>query len=211
MNYRIQELHSDNPNEEQVAKIKDFCQKAVDENKHASRANMQVDSWEEKNASLLYLLIIEKRFLKEKGGLLLLLLDDQIIAVSGYYLSSFDEKIFILGVRSWVLKKYRLNLLIANWLLPYQIEQVKIRRGHTAIISFNEANKAFAKLIERSNKNPEIKNKFFFGENYPEIYKDMIYFAKPVKIKNVKQWILIKKIEPSSFDWNSILWEEKED
>ncbi len=73
-------------------------------------------------------------------------------------------------------------------------------------MTFNEATKSFAFLIQRSNKNLELTNKFFFGKEYPDIYKDMILISEPLKIINVKQWVLIKKISASNFDWSTITW-----
>lgn len=213
MNYQIVDVYSDNIPPETIEKIKIFCLQALGENKHDARSNMQVDSWQENKASLLYLLLVEKRFLQEKGGLQLLVSDDEIVAVSGFYRSDFDAGIYLMGVRSWVLKKYRFNLMVATYLLPHQLEQIKKRGAHTAAISFNESTQAFAKLIARSNKNSEkdipSKLKFFFGENYPDLYKDMALWNKPVKIKGVRQWVLIKKLLPSNFDWNTLNWPDQ--
>ena len=88
MKYKILEIHSENVSPEVFEKLKLFCQLAVDENKHEARNNMQVEDWESNPASLLYLLMIEKRFSKSCGGLQLLVEDNEIIAVSGYYRSS---------------------------------------------------------------------------------------------------------------------------
>lgn len=207
---KIVEVHSDSVTKEQVDQIIQFCKEALDENKHAARENMQVDGWETKPSSLLYLLLIEKRFSEAKGGLQLLFLNEKIVAVSGYYSSDFDPNIYFIGVRSWVLKEHRFNLLIANWLLPFQLNEVQKRRGHTAAISFNDSTKSFGKLIERSNRNSDTAIKFFFGEKYPDIYRDMIFWDKPLRIKNVKQWVLIKRIAPSDFDWNSLAWQDSD-
>lgn len=206
MSYRILDVHSESVTETVLADLKNFCQLAVSENKHDARNNMQVISWENNNSSLLYLLLTEKRFAYDKGGLQLLYKGQELVAISAYYRSDFNSGVYLMGVRSWVLKEHRFNLLVANQLLPYQLEQIIRRGGHTAAISFNESTRSFAKLIERSNKSHEQKLKFFFGENYPEIYKDMIVWDHPVRIKDVKQWVLIKKILPSEFDWNTLNW-----
>lgn len=209
MQYQVVEVFSGQVEESLFEKIKDFCRLAYSEQKHEARDNMVVEDWQNKPSSLLYLLQTEKRFTQEKGGLQLLLSpDNAIVAVSGYYQSDFHPAIYIMGVRSWVLKEHRFNLLIAQYLLPYQLEKIKSRSADAAIISFNESTSSFAKLIERSNKNSEAPLKFFFGENYPDIYKDMRLWKDPVKIKNVKQWILIKKISQNDFDWNSIIWND---
>ena len=208
---KIVEIFSDNVSSEWLEKIINFCRLAYDENKHEARNNMQVEGWQNAPSCLLYILNIEKRFSRHNGGLQLLVNDqDVIMAISGYYRSDFAPEIYIMGVRSWVLKEFRHNLLIADFLLSYQLSEIKKRKAHFAIITFNESTLAFAKLIERSNKYPQAKNKFFFGDKYPELYKDMRLWPSPLKIKNVKQWILIKDLADSHFDWSALSWNESD-
>lgn len=208
MNYKIVDVYSDLVSPSYLLDLENFCLKAESEKKHAAASNMQATNWQQSNSSLLYLLLNEKRFSKDKGGLQLLYENNELVAVSGFYKADFDPNIYIMGVRSWVLKEHRFNLLIATQILPYHVTKIEERGAHTAIISFNETTRSFAKLIERSNKDPDAKLKFFFGENYPDIYKDMTLWPKPVRIKDVKQWVLIKKLKPNNFDWNSINWSE---
>lgn len=209
MNYKIVELFSESIDDVWFDKIKNFCQSAFDENKHEARANMKVDNWQSSPESLLYLLKIENRFSQKLGGLQLLVDEaNSIIALSGYYRSDFDPDIYVIGVRSWVLKQHRHRLLLAEYLLPYQLSELQKRHSSFAVISFNESTQAFAKLIERSNKNGNSNFKFFFGDKYPELYKDMFLWPEPVRIKNVKQWILIKKLSDSHFDWSRLNWNE---
>ena len=211
MEYTIVEVNSESVTDDIVVVIKTLCKEALAENKHEARTNMQIDNWQNISSSLLYLLLIEKRFTPGNGGLLLLMEGPKAIGVSGYYRSDFDSGIFLMGVRSWVLKKYRFNLLIAKYLLPYQLEKIKNLGAHTVAITFNDATKPFAKLIERSNKNSESKNKFFFGREYPDIYKDMTFLKEPMRIKNVKQWVLIKQISPSQFNWAQLRWQASDE
>lgn len=208
MSYKIVDVCSDHISQLHLKEIENFCLKAETENKHAAATNMQATNWKNNNSSLLYLLLKEKRFNSDKGSLQLLYENNELVALSGFYQSDFDSDIYIMGVRSWVLKEHRFNLLIATQILPYQIAKIKERHGQAAVITFNETTRSFAKLIERSNKNPEAKLKFFFGENYPEIYKDMTLWPNPVRIKGVKQWILIKTLKSNTFDWSSINWSE---
>lgn len=211
MKYTIIEVNSESVTDDHIEVIKDLCQEALAENKHEARTNMQIDNWQNISSSLLYLLLIEKRFTPGNGGLLLLMEDSKAIGVSGYYRSDFDSGIFLMGVRSWVLKKYRFNLLIAKYLLPYQLEKIKNLGAHTVAITFNDSTRPFAKLIERSNKNSDSKNKFFFGSEYPDLYKDMTFLNEPMKIKNVKQWVLIKQISPSDFNWSQLRWQASDE
>lgn len=207
MSYTIVEIFSDESALEHKKALLDFCILAGAESKHDAAANMQADDWENNTASLLFLIYKEKRFKKENGGLFLLYNSSKIVAVSGFYRSDFSSDIFVLGVRTWVLKEHRHHLLIANYLLPRQIEAAKKLSAAAAVITFNDSTKSFAKLIERSNKNPEAPLKFFFGDNYPDLYKDMRLWPHPVKIKNVKQWILIKVFSPSfHYDWTALQW-----
>ena len=199
---KVELIFSDDYRPESLEKLKTFCQQAEKETKHASSTNMDFTTWETNTASLLYIFLREKRFRKEDGGLLLLYENEDVIAVSGFYRSDFHSDIFILGVRSWVLKDRRFNLLIGEQLLPIQIEEILKKGGKLAVLTFNDATKSFAKLIERSNRDPEAQSKFFFGERYPELYKDMVFYPNPVRIKNTRQWILIKTLKPFEFDWS---------
>lgn len=209
MSFKIVEVFSENLSPDWLLKIKDFCRISYQENKHEAHINMQYEDWEKAPASLLYLLCIEKRFSIHNGGLQLLVNEGgSIVAVSGYYRSDFNDRIYIIGVRSWVLKEFRHNLLIAEYMLPYQLNEVVKRNADFALITFNESTRAFAQLIERANKNPNDSLKFFFGSKYPDLYKDMKLWPYPLKIKNVKQWVLIKSLTKSHFDWASLTWTE---
>lgn len=200
----IEALFSDEYSDEQLARLEKFCSIAGQESKHAASVNMDSRQWEENNASLLYLFLKEKRFKKNQGALYALVDQNDIIAVSGFYQADFSPEVFVFGVRSWVLKEHRLNLLVAENLLPAQLKEIETLGGKAAILSFNESTKAFAKLIERSNKNTDSKKKFFFGDRYPQLYQDMIFHEKPVLLKNSKQWILIKYLKPFQYDWSQL-------
>ncbi len=201
---KIEVMYSDNYSEVQLSRLEKFSMLAGQEEKQVASVNMDIRNWEQNNASLLYLLLREKRFSKEKGGLFTLLNKDEVIAVSGFYQSDFNPEVYVFGCRSWVLKEHRLNLLIAEKLLPAQLVAIEHLGGKAAIISFNESTKAFAKLIERSNKSIESTKKFFFGERYPGLYHDMILHQNPVFIKNSKQWILIKYLKSFKYDWKEL-------
>ena len=210
MNDKVEVFYSDQYTSDQLSQLEEFCKSSGREEKHASSVNMVFEGWEQNTASLLYLFLKEKRFTIARGGLCCLYADGKIIAVSGFYRSDFHPEIFLFGVRSWVLKEHRLNLLIAEKLLPIHLEQIKKHRGKIAVLSFNESTRAFMKLIERSNQDKTQKKKFFFGDRYPELYHDMKAYPKPVKIKNSKQWILIKELEPLNFDWSTLEYNDKE-
>lgn len=200
----VEVMYSDEYTEDQLSRLEKFCTLAGQESKQAASVNMDSRHWEQNNASLLYLFLKEGRFSRSQGGLYTLLNDGEMIAVSGFYRADFHPEVFVFGVRSWVLKEFRLNLVVAENLLPEQLKEIEIRGGKAAILSFNESTKAFAKLIERSNKSAESKRKFFFGERYPDLYRDMIFYEKPVLLKNSKQWILIKYLKPFQYDWSQL-------
>lgn len=206
---QVKILYSDKYEAKELKDLETFCTKAGLEKEQEASINMAAENWQSNKASLLYLLLIEKRFTTGSGGLYCLYKNEEIIAVSGYYRSDFHAEIFLFGVRSWVLKKYRLNLIIAEKFLPHHIEDIKNLKGRIAIISFNETTKAFAHLIARANRSSQASSsKFFFGDRYPEIYQDMIFYPQSVCIKNSKQWILIKKLDQMDFDWSKIAWKE---
>lgn len=208
MSYRVLEVFSEEVPEGLFKKIKDFCGEAMSEDKHEARKNMHAEDWQNHKSSLLYLLMIEKRFSSQNGGMHFLFQDDKIVACSGYYRSDFDPHIFLMGVRSWTLKEHRMQLLLTHEIIPLQLEQIKQKQGKIAVVSFNEATSSFVKLIERANQKKSGKTKLFFGDRYPDFYKDMTSLDFAVNIKGAKQWILIKKIEDYNFDWKQIAYKE---
>jgi hypothetical protein len=185
-----------------------FCEQAEIEKKHAAAANMSTD-WENSPNTLLYLLHTEKRFSQDKGGLCIYREGEgqKIIAVSGFYQSHFCESIFVLGVRSWVLKGHRFQLTIAHKLIPIQIREVRALGAKQVILSFNDSTKAFYDLIIRAN-NSKTKM-FFFNEKYPETYLNFYPIEFPVKINNTRQWVLVIDLDSDfHFDWRTIQWKE---
>lgn len=166
--------------------------------------NWKVTEWELEPACLLHVLLIQQRF--DTGGLCLLYEDDSIVAISGFYQSDIHPDIHIFGVRAWVLQEKRRNLLIAENILPLQLNRMIQNEAKIGVITFTDRTKSFATLIERSNKNyVEGKPLFFFGDRYPQLYRDMRMVPYPVTINFTKQWILVKKLDTHfDFDFESI-------
>lgn len=209
MSYRVRQIFSDSPTTEEINLVTSFCAESATDSKQVAAQNMAVENWEDNPASLLYLLLIEKRFSQGRGGLFLLFDEDKVVAISGYYQSDFDSATYVMGVRSWVLKEHRHHLLISDYLLPQQLKECQGLGARNIILTFNTHTKPFAHLIERGNKNPDQKTKFFFGDKFPEVYEGMVFYKHPVKIKNSKQWIMIKSLAPHDFDWSLIHWPEE--
>ena len=207
MNLNQSIVYSGEISENLFSKIFSFCQKAEVEIKHNASRNMDTRNWHTNTSSLLYLLMIEKRFAKGLGGLVIVEQNNEIIACSGFYRSDFNPNVYFIGVRSWVLKNYRFNLIIAEVCLPAQIRICTQYGAKVIAISFNEQTRPFVKLIERANSTTQT-TKFFFGDNYPDIYKEMLSVPFPIKLKGVKQWILFKNLEPYFVNWDSLKWLE---
>lgn len=179
----------------------EFCRQAEQETRHEQHLNMRTQCWESDQRSLLYLLMTEQRFKRSNGGLCLLREDGKVTAVSGFYRSDLHADIWVMGVRSWVLKGERFQLKVARCLLPKHLEEMKALGAKMAIITFNEETRPFQLLIQHANDSLVRGAKVlrFFGpvENYPEIYHDMWARPSPVWIKKTKQWLLVKRLDPN--------------
>lgn len=180
-----------------------FCRE-VEQSSPDIATNWKVTDWQLEPASLFHVLLIQKRF--DTGGLCLLYENQKIIAISGFYKSDIHPDIHIFGARAWVLKEKRMNLLIAENILPVQIEMMCHNQAKMGLITFTDRTKRFAELIKRSNENyVEGKPLFFFGDRYPQLYRDMIMLEFPITVNHVKQWALVKKFDQSfDFDFNTI-------
>lgn len=179
-----------------------FC-KMVEQTEPDIANNWKVTDWQLTPASLFHVLLIQKRF--DTGGLCLLYEDDQIVAVSGFYQSDIHPSIHVFGARAWVLKEKRRNLIVAEHILPIQVQRMIANGADMGIISFTDRTKRFAELIKRTNENfVEGKSVFFFGDRYPSLYRDMTMLDFPVTINHTKQWILIKKFSDFEFDFHQI-------
>lgn len=182
-------------NDDVVQDIIEFCKEAAGANENASE-NMSVDDWKNKGETLMYLLLIEKRFSKNKGRLDLLYNEDKIIALSGVYISDFDPLVAIGAVRGWILKEYRHTWYLGKYVFPTQCDWAQKQGAKIFLMTFNDYNLPIAKMFERSANGRGV-----IGIKTGHFYKGMELHPKPLLIKNIFQWALKKTLE-KGFEWD---------
>lgn len=204
---RCEIVYSDQIGADKIAELTEFCRLAEMETTQPVVGNMAT-TFSRNRASLLYLLLEEKRFLSDRGGLLMGYdQNGDLVGVSGFYRSDFCPELFLVGVRSWIIKGHRFQLYLATEFIPRQLEAAEKLGAQAMAISFNEGNKAFHSLIERAQRSPG--KRFFFHGKYPQLYHDIRCLPFQVNIKNTKQWVIYKYLHPNfSYDWEQIRWRD---
>ena len=179
---------------------------AYQEKDHPGHVNMWDENWEEKNYTLPYLIYKSQRFRNGQGDMHIILdQGDNIIANAGVNISDFDSLVALSGVRSWINKEYRTQLLIGKHILPLHLRWAKEKNLKTIAISFNDYNKNLIKHITRSGlgiKKRRDSNSMFYDGQYEVEY--------PVTINHTKQWVVYHKIDKDYIpNWESIRYTEK--
>ncbi len=166
--------------------------------------NIWAEDWETNTHTLPYILTNTKRFDGINGEFYILHENDKIIACSGVYISDFNDKIAIAGVRTWISKEFRHLSLSKDYLL---VEQKKwaVSKGMKLIaLSFNEYNKNIINIFKRNRlgekagriNNREPKNIFYNGLNEVSFL---------VNIQYTPQWVVYEKIDDTfDFDWSTL-------
>lgn len=195
MTYEVISISSGIFDPQTIKDITIFCEHIKNQqNFNSADVNMLPDNWENNPASLLNVLLIEKRFSNQNGVFNLLYQNSKIIAVSGAYISDFDRRVVIGGVRTYTLQDYRNDFLHGRYLLPKQIEWAKSKNAEIFCLSFNEYNRWLANFILRcANGKGAV-----LGKTVPESYLGFIEHPKIVNIKNTKQFLLKKYLVNNS-------------
>lgn len=179
-------------------RLRNLCTEAINENLPASK-NMTSAGWRLNSASLLYLLYEEKRFDPPNGKLFVVYDNNQIVAVSGVYISDFNKYVAIGGVRTWTRKEYRTKYLHGKYLIPAQIEWAKAADMKMFALTFNDYNEWLPKFISRGKKGKATS----FGLGFCETYKDFVPHDTKLTIKNVEQYVLKMPLE-EGFDIDDV-------
>lgn len=180
-----------------------FCKEAAQESDEPAHGNMYSEDWEENNKTLPYHIYVSNRF-RKNGNFFIGLIGDEIIAVSGVYVSNFDPCVAIGGVRSWVNRRYRGRFIIGKHLLPLQLKWARDNGLKIIALTFNEYNKRLLPYFKRSglgikkNRNPN--SLFYTGLHEVDF---------PCDIQNTKQWVIYSKIDETyTPEWDKIIWKD---
>lgn len=169
---------------------------------HPASTNMWSEDWETDNTTLPYLIYKKKRFSDPKGEFYILKINGKIEAVSGVYISDFDNNVALGGVRAWVNKEYRGKYITGKYLLSKHYQWAKDNGAKLFFVSFNEYNKNMIKFVKRSgfgrtkNRTPDMA-----------FYRGVYEAPFPLNIQYTKQWVVYDKIDPNyEFDFEKIKW-----
>jgi len=180
-----------------------FCEDASLEPFKPAAVNMYDDDWENKSNTLPYILEKTDRFNEPSGTFHILTIDNKIVACAGVYISEFDNRVALLGVRTWVHEFYRHRLVVREHVLPLQ-KQWAIDRGCDVLaLTFNDYNKNVIKAFQRIRLGENAER---LGERSTEhlFFQNMNVLDYQVTVKNTPQWVAYEKMTDYDFDWESI-------
>lgn len=184
-------------------KFLDFCRLASTETDEPAHENMFSENWIADPKTLPYHIYVSNRF-RKNGDFFISMIEDEIIAVSGIYVSEFDRNIAIGGVRSWVNREHRGKFIIGRHLLPLQLLWAREKKLKIIALTFNDYNKRLLPYFKRSgfgikkNRNP---NSLFYNGLYE--------VPHPIIVQHTKQWAIYHRIEETyEPDWEKIKWVE---
>lgn len=188
-------IHSDNFDETDLIQVIELCRK------NSYIPNYEVEDWKSKNNSFLHVFLNEKRFSQERGGLLLLRDGKKLCGFSGYYRSSFNRDVYLLGVRTLVDVHYRHKLLMSSHFIPKQIDLVT---GQAKLVAFTfDLNnvKNIYHIYQEGKLNNFLKNKL---ATFPH-WERLISLDYPVLIQGTLQNVLYIKLDESfEFQWSTL-------
>jgi hypothetical protein len=195
---KIKIIHSDDYTDNDINDIKELLINNPDES-----GNYDVDDWDNKPHTLLYVLFKDNRFNSERGGLVLIYDNNKLCGISGYNRSTFNSDVYILGARTIIDKEYRHRLLMSSYFIPTQIEQVR-DRAKMVVFIFDKKNVFNLYDIFTSGKlNLFLKNKY---QEFAHIWDNLKAVEFPIIIyKGTIHNALYINIDPDySFDWDSL-------
>lgn len=162
-----------------------FVQNIVAENpKSPAIINMGLDT----SAGMLWNISNKTRWKKETGEIAFLLSSsDEIVGVSCVE-NSPVRLLSIGGIRTWVLKPYRPKNVITNFLLESNLEYSRSKNMAGMVLTFNDYNRWIYDGIKRKTSGRAVS----VGAIWSDWWNDCIVIAKPVKVRNINQWCVIK-------------------
>lgn len=181
----------------------EFCKSASLQNTNPAHANMWHDDWKNNPETLPYLLYVKNRFTEPKGQFHVLKIDNKIVAVSGVYISDFDDRVAIGAVRAWATDEYRAKFVIGQYILPQQLKWAKEKSCALFFLTFNEYNKNLINIVKRTGfgraKNRTSDMLFYNGVHEAPF---------PCKIQYTKQWVVYDILDADyEFNWSKIRWQ----
>lgn len=167
--------------------------------------NMWNDDWQSRNETLPFILEKTDRFNSIKGDYHILYDGSKIVACGGVYISDFSNRIAIGGVRTWVVKEYRNDSILREYLLPAHKAWCQDRNIDIVALTFNEYNKNLPQVFKRRRLG-ESKERITTREPKHLFYSGLIEVPFAMSIQYTKQWLIYEKLSDWDFDWKTIEW-----
>jgi hypothetical protein len=169
-----------------------------------AKSNMYDVDWNNKPNTLPYILTYTDRFKDNSGELNILFDNDDVVAVSGVYMSNFSEYISIAGVRTFIDSKHRHNTRSIIRQLLHRHKDWSIEHNcKIVIVTFNEYNKNLINLFKRCGVSDSLldiprSDNHMFNKEIHEV-------EFPCNIQHTKQYVFYEKLDESfSFDWSEL-------
>ena len=199
--YQLDSLCSEDVTVEIEKDLTEFCAQAEVDEKHPVE-NWAGRAWQTNSSTLLYCLLIEKRFSRDLGKLFILRHLGKIIAVSGVYRSDFHPQIFIGGVRTLTLPEFRSRgrqertTFHSDRLFPAQLQWAREMGAKAFLMTFNDHNFWLAQIALRAATGRAAFLGLPMGAAAQQFYEGFELCPKKLFIKFVYQHTLIKKLDP---------------
>lgn len=168
------------------------------ENRHLE--NFTDVDWGNNPKCILHKLVYTDIFSENNGAYILLYENEQLAHMSGFNKADFDENIYICGVRTLTRKSHQHQLLMSQYMLPKQTEEVKRRGGKAMFFCFENGGSLF-NVMQKGKFNLFLHNQ---AVKY-NVYEGLTAHNKPVYINHTKHYVLYKPLDCNyKFDWDKI-------
>jgi hypothetical protein len=166
--------------------------------------NMWSDNWENEPNTLPYILTNSDKFTGNNGAFHLIVDDKKIVGCGGVQIAHFNNKIAVAGIRTWLNREYRNQMLIARYLLPAHKAWALANNCKQVALSFNEYNKNLTRPFTRTRAGED-------GARISRRTEDMMFYSGvneldfKVCIQYTPQWVIYEKLDSKwDFNWRII-------
>lgn len=172
--------------------------------KDSAAENMWSDNWEDEPNTLPYILKHSDKFTNNSGAFHLIVDGRKIVGCGGVQIAHFNNRIALAGVRTWLTREYRNQMLIARYLLPAHKAWALKRGCKQVALTFNEYNKNLTRPFTRTRAGED-------GARISRRTEDMMFYYGvneldfKVEIQYTPQWVIYEQLDPDwKFNWEII-------
>lgn len=171
--------------------LKNLCQSSETDDSPAA-VNYHWKDWQDRPASLMYVLAVEGRY--DHGFLDLLYQDGVLVAVSGCYAADWNPAVLVMGSRAYT----RVDRRGQDWyhgehLFPRQWDHAVENGYRAAVISFNDYNDRLLRFFRLAAKGR------FKSTMIPNFYRSWQILPDRYLIKHTAQNLVAKLIDDATW------------